>query len=51
MNGPGFLMSGYAFYVWGAYVLTLMAMGGEVLLLLRRWRTLRGDTHSAAPTT
>ena len=47
MNGPGFLMSGYAFYVWGAYVLTLTAMAGEVLLLLRRWQALRGDTHAA----
>jgi heme exporter protein CcmD len=37
MSWPGFLfMGGYGFYVWGAYVLTLMAMGGEVLLLLRR---------------
>ena len=37
MNWTGFVSMGdYAFYVWGSYALTLMAMGGEVLLL--RWR-------------
>jgi heme exporter protein CcmD len=41
-------MGGYAFYVWGSYVLTLMAMGGEVFLLLRRWRALREDTNATA---
>ena len=34
-------MGGHAFYVWGSYVLTLAAMAGEVLLLLRRQRSLR----------
>ena len=46
MNGPGFLMGGYAFYVWGAYVLTLMAMGGELFLLVRRWRALHTSVTS-----
>ena len=37
MNVSGALfMNGYGLYVWGAYVLTLGAMGAEVLLLLRR---------------
>jgi heme exporter protein CcmD len=36
-------MGGYAFYVWGSYALTLMAMGGEVLFLLRRQRARRDD--------
>jgi heme exporter protein CcmD len=44
MNWPSFVsMGGYAFYVWGSYALTLMAMGGEVLLLLRRQKARRDD--------
>jgi len=31
-----FSMGGYAFYVWGSYLATLILMGGEVLMLLRR---------------
>lgn len=34
-------MGGYAAYVWGAYVLTLTVMGGEVFVLVRRHRKLR----------
>ena len=37
MNWSEFLsMGGYAFYVWGSYLATLILMGGEVLMLLRR---------------
>jgi heme exporter protein CcmD len=37
MTWPGFLsMGGYAVFVWCSYALVLAAMGGEVLLLLRR---------------
>ncbi|HXM35748.1 MAG TPA: heme exporter protein CcmD [Pyrinomonadaceae bacterium] len=35
-----FSMGGYAFYVWGSYAVALIAMGGEVVLLLRRKKTL-----------
>ena len=35
-----FSMGGYAFYVWGSYVVALIAMGGEVIFLLRRKKTL-----------
>jgi heme exporter protein D len=35
-----FSMGGYAFYVWGSYVVALVAMGGEVFLLLRRRKAL-----------
>ena len=35
-----FSMGGYALYVWGSYVLALLAIGGEVLFLLRRKRFL-----------
>ena len=29
-------MGGYALYVWGSYLVTLLAIGGEVFLLMRR---------------
>jgi heme exporter protein D len=35
-----FSMGGYAFYVWGSYLLALIVMGGEVLLLWKRRRSL-----------
>lgn len=35
-----FHMGGYGFYVWGSYVIALIAMGGEVVLLMRRKRSL-----------
>jgi heme exporter protein D len=47
MSWLGFVsMGGYAFYVWGSYALTLMAMGGEVVLLLRRQRARRDDVNA-----
>ena len=36
MNWPGFSMGGYAFYVWGSYLFAALAMGGEVVFLMRR---------------
>ncbi len=35
-----FHMGGYGFYVWGSYLVTAIAIGGEVLLLMRRKRSL-----------
>jgi len=35
-----FSMGGYAFYVWGSYLVALLTMGGEVVFLLRRRKTL-----------
>jgi heme exporter protein CcmD len=35
-----FSMGGYAFYVWGSYAVALVAIGGEVILLLRRKKAL-----------
>jgi heme exporter protein CcmD len=47
MNGSGFLsMSGYALYVWGSYGLGLLAMGLEVVLLVRRHKALRNQTQT-----
>ena len=40
-------MGGYAFYVWGSYLLTIAAMAGEVFLLLRRRRALRDGQEQA----
>lgn len=36
-------MGGYGFYVWGSYLVTLITLGGEVLLLLRRRKALAHD--------
>lgn len=41
-------MGDYAFYVWGSYVLTLIALGGEVVVLLRRRRADRSTTAEDA---
>ena len=35
-----FSMGGYAFYVLGSYAAALVLMGGEVVQLLRRKKTL-----------
>lgn len=36
-----FSMGGYGFYVWGSYAIALLALGGEVLLLRQRKKTLK----------
>jgi len=37
MNLHDFIfMNGYGFYVWGSYLIALIAMCGEVILLRRR---------------
>jgi heme exporter protein D len=33
-------MGGYGLYVWGSYALTLVLLGGEVMMLLKRKRDL-----------
>ncbi len=40
-------MGSYAFYVWGSYVLTIAAVVGEVLFLVRRRRALRHGREQA----
>jgi heme exporter protein CcmD len=47
VSGSAF-MGDYGLYVWGAYLLTLGALGGEVLLLLRRRKVLRDSINGAA---
>jgi heme exporter protein D len=41
-----FSMGGYAGYVWGSYAVALIAMGGEVIFLLRRRKTLTQQRES-----
>jgi heme exporter protein D len=42
-----FSMGGYAFYVWGSYVVALVLMGGEVALLFKRKKSLRDRDSNA----
>ena len=35
-----FQMGGYGFYIWGSYGVTLILLGSEVLMLLKRKRRL-----------
>jgi len=41
-----FSMGGYGLYVWGSYALTLVLLGGEVMMLLKRKRDLSRRTTS-----
>lgn len=41
-----FSMGGYAFYVWGSYLVALIAMVGEVFILVRRRKSLRNQTRA-----
>jgi heme exporter protein D len=45
-----FSMGGYAFYVWGSYLATLILMGGEVLSLLRRRKAVRHQRQNQSET-
>ena len=50
-------MGGYALYVWGSFVVTAVALGWEVVMLIQRrrrateevrnWRLLHGDSRDA----
>jgi heme exporter protein D len=39
-----FSMGGYAFYVWGSYLVSLAAISAEVLVLVRRKKNLSKQT-------
>jgi heme exporter protein CcmD len=45
MNWSKLSMGEYAFYVWGSYLVALLLMGGEVFLLMKRWKALRQQTN------
>jgi heme exporter protein D len=34
-------MGGYAFYVWGSYLISSIAIGGEIFLLWQRKKSLK----------
>ena len=38
-------MGGHGFFVWGAYGVTFILLGGEVLTLLKRKRSLAKRGH------
>ena len=40
-------MGGYGLYVWGSYGITLVLLGGEVIMLFKRKRDLSRRTASA----
>jgi heme exporter protein D len=40
-------MGGYGFYVWGSYLTTLILLGGEVVLLMKRRKNLRKPNSRA----
>ncbi len=42
-----FSMGGYALYVWGSYLVALLALGGEVVLLMRRRKRCRGNAQGS----
>jgi len=43
--GKFFQMGGYALYVWGSYITTLIVLGGEVFFLMRRKKSLLKRLH------
>jgi heme exporter protein D len=45
-----FSMGGYAFYVWGSYLIALLVMSGEVVLLLKRRNSLRTENYKGRRT-
>ena len=36
-----FSMGGYGLYVWGSYITTVVVLGAEVVLLMKRKKSLR----------
>jgi heme exporter protein D len=41
-----FSMGGYAFYVWGSYLITFLVLGAEVLSLIKRKKALQRHNQS-----
>jgi heme exporter protein D len=39
-----FYMGGYAFYVWGSYLVALILIVGEIIILHRRKKALLGKS-------
>lgn len=45
-----FSMGGYAFYVWGSYLATLILMGGELVFLLLPTKVSRQQRQGSSAT-
>jgi heme exporter protein D len=41
-------MGGYALYVWGSYLTALIVLGGEVVLLMKRQKSLRKHSSTVS---
>ena len=39
--GEFFSMGNYGFYVWGSYIVTFIAIGGEIIFLWKRSKRLQ----------
>jgi heme exporter protein D len=48
MNWPGVSMGGYGFYVWGSYLVSLIAIVWEVVSLRQRRKALAQQQSSAS---
>jgi heme exporter protein D len=48
MNWPGVSMGGYGFYVWGSYLVSLIAIVWEVVSLSHRRKALAQQQSSAS---
>jgi len=44
-----FFMGGYAFYVWGSYGIALLVIGGEVIMLRQRRKSLHARLRKIEP--
>ena len=42
-----FSMGGYAFYVWGSYLVALVLLGGEVIALRQRKKSLTARINNS----
>jgi heme exporter protein D len=40
-----FKMGGYGFYVWGSYLVSFVAIGGEIIFLWKRKKRLQQRTE------
>jgi len=47
--GEFFEMGGYAFYVWGAYLVTAVCMAAELVLLRRRRQSVESRAAAGRP--
>jgi len=49
MNWPDLSMGGYGFYVWGSYLVSLIAIVWEVVSLKQRKKALQQQSSNSVP--